>query len=113
MYQEKSLSFAPLFPVIFTAVVLFLAVNGPSNWFTLWDQLVNPPADARHAIRKGNPLQKTAGATHLQRIQLQEYANGVQKALETNTRDEKSRLALVKKVYTGLELGEEVTKQVS
>ncbi|KAL3082522.1 hypothetical protein niasHT_030536 [Heterodera trifolii] len=42
-------------PVIVTAVILFLATNGPHNWPALWQELTNPPPDARHATRRPSP----------------------------------------------------------
>ncbi|KAL3120388.1 hypothetical protein niasHT_009213 [Heterodera trifolii] len=42
-------------PVIVTTVALFLATHGPHNWPALWQELANPPPDARHAIRSPSP----------------------------------------------------------
>lgn len=106
--EEQPISIAPLFPVIFTALVLFLTINGPSDWTCVWNQLVNPPANARHAIRVGEP--KLKAQIHQQ--QLRDYVLGVEKSLDANVHDSKGRLALVQRIFGGLGLDVKLLNEV-
>jgi hypothetical protein len=109
--QQQHLSIAPLLPIIFTAIALFLAINGPRDWIYLWNQLYNPPTDARHAIRAGTGRpSKLSSQIRIQ--QLKEHAMGIAKALDDNVRNEKSRLALVRKIYNGIGLDNEMARKV-
>ncbi|KAL3096772.1 hypothetical protein niasHT_029656 [Heterodera trifolii] len=64
-------------PVIVTAVALFLATNGPHNLPALWQELINPPPDARHAIRGPSPysahVRLSQAELEMRRAQLMTY----------------------------------------
>ncbi|KAF7638324.1 hypothetical protein Mgra_00002299 [Meloidogyne graminicola] len=91
-----------LFHIIIIALTLFLALNGPTNYSLLWNQLINPPLDARHAIRIGSgygamiPF-NSHKIIPIQTIQLREYALGI----KTNA---ENRITLINRMFGDLAL---------
>ncbi|KAL3105667.1 hypothetical protein niasHT_029083 [Heterodera trifolii] len=75
--QPKIVLVPSIVPVIVTAVALFLATNGPHNWPALWQELINPPSDARHAIRGPSPysahVRLSQAELEMRRAQLMTY----------------------------------------
>ncbi|KAL7075178.1 hypothetical protein ACQ4LE_005614 [Meloidogyne hapla] len=105
-FEEEDSSIS-LFQIVVIALALFLATNGPTNYPLLWNQLTNPPFDARHAIRTGNsgtiPI-SPHNIIPIQTIQMREYALGVQKSLETNVANAENRIALINRMFGDLAL---------
>ncbi|CAK5019729.1 unnamed protein product [Meloidogyne enterolobii] len=106
-----------LFQIIIIAVALFLATNGPTNYPLLWNQLTNPPADSRHAIRNGNsgtiPVSPHTVLIPIQTIQMREYALGVQQSLETNVANAENRIALVNRMFGDLALDDKKSGEMA
>ncbi|KAI1697945.1 hypothetical protein DdX_18187 [Ditylenchus destructor] len=100
-------------PVIITAVGMFLAIHGPRDWRLFWLELTNPPLDARHAIRRN--VSSGAGAMHRYlnlKMQYLNYVRSVENALKNQLKDHKSRVALVRRFYTGVNLREDHIKEI-
>jgi hypothetical protein len=104
-----------LFQIILATLALFLVINGPTNYYSLWNQLTNPPVDARHAIRNGNSgnIPVSPQIIPHQTIQLKEYALGMQQSLKTNVANADNRIALINRMFGDLSLDKKKSGEVN
>ena len=99
--------------VIVSAVLLFLATNGPSDWAQVWRDLFHPPADARHAVRPGNRLkEKGQGVAEKRQKAKRDFVEDLEKSLRANLENEQGRVAMVQRIFAGVRLDERQTKEV-